>query len=188
MIFTIDPGTTESAYVIMDDNYKPIQFEKIENNQLLDIVKKYRFMTDDYFVIEMVANYGMRVGDTVFETVFWIGRFWEACSASNKFKIKRKDVKMNLCNMTKVKDSHIRQSLIQRFAVWDTVNGKGNKNNPDWFFGFKADVWQAYALAVTFKDKFLTDKQYKNNNCKHANAKPEHPYGDLWCPDCKKCV
>ena len=49
---------------------------------------------------------------------------------------------MNLCGQTKAKDTNVRQALIDRFGV------VGTKKNQGWFYGFKADIWQAYALGV----------------------------------------
>lgn len=150
MILAIDPGNVESAYVLMDKQYKPIQIGKIKNGDLIDIVKN----TDaDYVVIEMVASYGMAVGESVFETCVWIGRFYEAarlsdCKAIDR--IYRKDVKMNLCQSMRAKDSNIRQALIDRFGE------VGTKKNPGWFYGFKSDIWQAYAVGTTFLDRELS--------------------------------
>ncbi len=66
----------------------------------------------------MIASYGMAVGQTVFETCKWIGRFEELAFSKQiitKF-IYRKDEKVNLCHSMKAKDSNIRQALIDRFG------------------------------------------------------------------------
>lgn len=155
MILAVDPGCLESAYVLMEfKDMKPVEFGKVDNSLLLGkIIYEFNF-TD--LAIEMVDSYGMAVGKEVFETVFWIGRFWEAASRSancrNLTKIYRKDEKLNLCGSMQAKDSNVRQALIDRFAQHDFKNGKGKKDNPDWFFGFKADIWQAYAIGVTYCD------------------------------------
>ena len=146
-ILCIDPGCTESAYVLMDKDYKPLEFGKVENIKMLCLVEEFLICgnAEDEFVIEMVASYGMAVGKEVFETVFWIGRFWQAYDGL-RTKVYRKDVKMNLCGQTKAKDTNIRQALIDRFGV------VGVKKNPGWFYGFKADIWQAYATGITYLD------------------------------------
>lgn len=143
----IDPGNIESAYVLMDDNLKPIEFGKVNNIEMLvrciDYSKK-----DVELAIEMVASYGMPVGAEVFETVFWIGRLWQAFEGA-RVKIYRKDEKMNLCGTMKAKDSNIIQALKDRFG------DKGTKKNPGWFYGFSKDIWQAYAVGVTYHDMYL---------------------------------
>jgi len=152
MIFSIDPGNVQSAYSIINDNLKPIQFGKIDNADLLQIIYEYDFK-NSYFAIEMISCYGMAVGATTFETVFWIGRFWEACNCKNKRKIYRKDVKINLCSSMKAKDANIRQSLIDRFG------DVGVKANQGWFYGFKADIWSSYAVGITFYDLYKDEEK-----------------------------
>lgn len=151
MILAIDPGNVESAYVLMGENLKPVEFGKIPNEEMLSTVNTYNVLqTVDDFAIEMVASYGMPVGESIFETVFWIGRFWEETgNITRKARIYRKDVKMNLCGSMKAKDSNIRQALIDRFGV------VGVKKNPGWFYGFKADIWSAYAVGITYYDTIL---------------------------------
>jgi hypothetical protein len=152
MILAIDPGNIESAYVLIDNNYKPIKFDKINNDELLTIINTIETLDTPIFdvVIEMVASYGKPVGQTVFDTCVWIGRFMQL-AIKNHYKVTlifRKDVKMNLCySVFKVTDSVICQALKDRFGI------VGTKNNQGWFYGFKKDVWQAYALGVTFLDK-----------------------------------
>lgn len=77
-------------------------------------------------VIEMVASYGMPVGETVFETCVWIGKFMQIVESRKKKvnKVYRKDEKMNICHSMKAKDSNIRQALIDRFGE------VGTKKNP----------------------------------------------------------
>lgn len=152
-ILAIDPGNTESAYVVLDENMKPVRFDKVENsffNQILirQIVGTYKL---DKAAIEYIASYGMAVGKEVFETCIWIGRFAQSLSmyGVDTTPIYRKDVKMHLCGSMKAKDSNIIIALKDRFG------DKGTKAKPGWFFGFKSDVWQAYAIAVTYRDIHL---------------------------------
>lgn len=158
-IMAIDPGSTESAYVIME-GYRPVEFAKISNN---DLIQKISFLDAEHtrkwpeaMAIEMVASYGMPVGKEVFDTCVWVGRFWQECWNTVGVMpelVYRMEEKMTLCHDSKAKDSNIRQALIDRFAQHDRKNGKGTKTNPDWFYGFSADVWSAYAVGVTFLDK-----------------------------------
>lgn len=152
-ILAIDPGTTDSAYVVLDSDLRPTMFGKIPNGVLLQSVYNGDFHAN-MAAIEMIASYGMAVGREVFETCVWIGRFTEAIERQEMSVqyIYRKDEKLNLCGSVKAKDSNIRQALIDRFARHDFKNGKGNKSNPDWFYGFSKDVWAAMAVATTYYD------------------------------------
>lgn len=152
-LLAIDPGNTESAYTIIDTHTcEPIKFAKVPNDEILDLL-------GDYYgpvVIEMVASYGMPVGADVFETCVWIGRFQEAhaqITGTIPELVKRNPVKVHHCHSSKAKDSNITQALVDRFAPGQPNRGKGTKAAPGWFYGFAADVWQAYALAVYVADQ-----------------------------------
>jgi hypothetical protein len=69
----------------------------------------------------------------------------------------RADVKLHHCHSSKAKDSNITQALIDRFASGVPNHGKGSKAAPGWFYGFKADIWAAYALAVYTADTLVAD-------------------------------
>lgn len=144
-IMAIDSGNIESAYCLIDcETMKPLEFGKIDNNEMLIKLKELEY---DKLILEMIASYGMAVGASVFDTCVWIGRFIETRTCEEWEYIYRKEEKMNLCNSMKAKDSNIRQALIDRFGV------VGTKKNQGWFYGFKNDVWAAYAVGVTWLDK-----------------------------------
>lgn len=164
MILAIDPGNIESGVVLIrESDLRPLVAEKIDNDTLLDnlIMDRYERYDDieciNHIAIEMIASYGMAVGKTVFDTCVWIGRFIQAFHGEPiKLQyIYRKDEKMNLCGSMKAKDSNIVQALIDRFAPNTSNKGKGTKKEPGWFYGFKKDIWQAYAVGVTYHDMYL---------------------------------
>ncbi len=158
MILAIDPGNIESGYVILDKDLRPIEIGKIKNEELKYILELPSTKeTIKYYAIEMIASYGMGVGQSVFETCVWIGRFIEVIGDKYKY-IYRKDEKMNLCGSMKAKDSNIVQALIDRFAPHTSNKGKGTKKEPGWFYGFKKDIWQAYAVGVTYYDMYLKEE------------------------------
>ena len=151
-ILAIDPGNFNSAAVIIDVNtYRPLRAVKAKNEDVMRIIREGGY---DEAVIEMVASYGMPVGEETFDTCVWIGRFMEASLFILKptARLKRMKVKMNICNNSRARDSNITQALIDRFAKNVPNMGKGTKKAPGWFYGFKADIWQAYALGVTYID------------------------------------
>lgn len=127
-----------------EDTYKPIEFGKIDNTQMLFKIKELNY---DKMIIEMIASYGMPVGESVFETCVWIGRFIQARRCSQFEYIYRKEEKMNLCQSLRAKDGNIRQALIDRFGE------VGTKKNQGFFYGFKKDIWAAFAVGVTYLDK-----------------------------------
>ncbi len=170
MILAIDPGNIESGVVLIrEKDLKPLIAEKIENEQLLfkicsgEYQDFYREESINHVAIEMIASYGMAVGKSVFETCVFIGRLKETIYFVNQLSevqieyIYRKDEKMNLCGSMKAKDSNIVQALIDRFAPNTSNKGKGTKKEPGWFYGFKKDIWQAYAVGVTYYDMYLKE-------------------------------
>ena len=105
----------------------------------------------------MIDSYGMPVGQEVFDTCVWIGRFYEFLTPriDNKISlIKRGEVKLHLCESRRAKDSNIMQALIDRFGDVNKHGkySKGTKKDPGFFYGFVADEWAAFALAVTYFD------------------------------------
>jgi hypothetical protein len=161
-VLAIDPGNTYSAYALIDADRRPLFFGKIPNDDLLGVLDHLvvgEEAAPTRIAIEMVASYGMAVGADVFETCVWIGRFQQhlrLLQSSEVDLVKRHPVKLHHCHSAKAKDSNIIQALVDRFAPGQPNRGKGTKADPGWFYGFAADVWQAYALAVYIADTLPT--------------------------------
>lgn len=141
MILALDPGTTETGWVLFNSG-------KVENSGVLKnetLLELMRLRPDcDTLAIEMIASYGMAVGREVFETCVWIGRFQQAWhSPAAVRKVYRKDVKLHLCGSPRAKDPNIRQALI------DKLGAPGTKKAPGATYGVTSHAWAALGVAVT---------------------------------------
>ena len=149
-IIAIDPGPKDSAYVIWDGKKIEAAFIMANSalrNGLITIVNSRKCR----LVLEKVESFGMPVGEDIFETVFWSGIFVEAFRQKNLIgaqwdRVSRRTVKLHICQNARAKDSNIRQALIDRFGK------PGTKKEPGVTYGLKKDLWQAFALAVTYFD------------------------------------
>lgn len=153
-ILAIDPGPTQSAWLVWDCQLEvithPTNMGITPNPELLGLLRMFRGL-GDAVVIEQVASYGMPVGAEVFETVYWSGRFAEASQPAPVHRLTRLKVKQAICHDSRANDATIRQALIDRF----TEPGQpaiGLKANPGPLYGIHHDVWQALAVAVAWAD------------------------------------
>jgi len=148
-ILAIDPGTEESAIL----NYKDGKISDAAmwpNILLLELLGDHDMQprtgpADPELCIENVASYGMAVGREVFETVFWIGRFyqqWKIATGRDPRLIYRRDIKLHLCGSARAKDKNIRQALL------DKVGPQGTKKAPGPTYGIGKHLWSALAIAV----------------------------------------
>jgi hypothetical protein len=154
-VLGIDPGPTQSAYALIDtDTCRPRKFGKGPNAELRDYLRGHADLYDSPLVaIEMVASYGMVVGADVFQTVLQTGRFVEVAQPLEVRLVYRHAVKVHHCHRSSAKDTNVIQALVDRFAPPGALNkGKGTKAAPGFFYGFRGDVWQAFALAVYVAD------------------------------------
>jgi hypothetical protein len=135
-ILAIDPGSTESAWLLMD-GLGPLRFGIDPNEKLLDDLRHGPFPYPDVVAIERVESFGMPVGAEVFETVRWAGRFEEACYPTRVVLVTRQAVKLALCHDTRAKDPNIRRALLDGFGG---DGAKGTKAHPGPLYGVSRDV------------------------------------------------
>ena len=153
-ILAIDPGNVFSGYTIMADDFTPIEKGKVENNQMMEILKVF-LKKHKQVTIEMVGCYMMNAGRSVFDTCIFIGRLQQEClnHSVEPFFIERRYIKLNLCGKVTANDTIVIDALVNRFSSDNMRNhGKGTKKNQGYFYGFAKDMWQAYAVGVTYLD------------------------------------
>ena len=151
-VLAVDPGSTESALALIDERYRPLEFGKRPNTELLELLPE--LAAGAHVAIELIGHYGtgMPAGRTVFDTCIWTGRFIQALAPEPVELVLRPTVKAHVCGTAKASDANVGQALVDRFAHGAGNHGKGTKARPGFFHGFRADVWQAYALAVQYLD------------------------------------
>ena len=163
-IIGLDPGNKYTGYCVVDKNLKPVMFGKESNDSVmakcLCILAESDKTEDSHIVIiERVASYGMAVGSEVFETCEWIGRFAQELGHYAPIGyVYRRDEKKYIAGSPTANDATIRRALADRFAYGEPNYGKGTKANPGFFYGFKADIWSAYAVCVTYHDMEIERK------------------------------
>jgi hypothetical protein len=127
-ILAIDPGTAESAWMVLEDGLPFAgDFGKAPNAEVRILLLQAADI--DAVVIEEVRSYGMPVGREVFDTVRWCGRFEEA-ALSRGIPVEwlgRKDVGGD--------------------------SAKGTKRSPGVLYGVAGDVWSALGVGVTWFDQ-----------------------------------
>ena len=156
MILAIDPGAEKSA-LVFHDGIEHAWFEICENEHVFSVIKTaHQNGNLDRVIIEKVESFMLKVGETIFETVRWSGRF-EQFSRMLELpveRIPRKTIKMHLCGNSTANDSAVIAAIANRLDPYQRFGkqGKGTKKNIGPCYGFKKDIWQAYAVALTWLD------------------------------------
>jgi len=134
----IDPGTDKSGYVLYRNGTVLESGILVNGDMIAIITASYA----DELAIEMIASYGMAVGQEVFETCVWIGRFMQTWGDRNLHRIPRREVKLHLCGSMRAKDTNVWQALL------DKLGPVGTKATPGPLYGVKSHARAALALAV----------------------------------------
>jgi hypothetical protein len=162
-VLALDPGTTESGWVLHDDTYgtdRPLLDMGIEDHDEFLMHLPDLFAQCDVLAVEMFASYGKPVGATIFDACVYIGQVKQEArhcgmdEAAQWRTVTRVDVKQALCHRTnKVTDGMVSQVLRDRLGE------KGSKNYPGPLYGIKSHEWQALAVAVVVAEKLNLERQ-----------------------------
>jgi hypothetical protein len=130
-LLAIDPGCSKSAWVLFEGE-KPCKWMKEPNEDLMQRMKNTDFDCLDKIVIEMISC-NMRAGREIYETCYWIGRYYEA-SEGLAARMLRVRVKAIVLGSARGNDKMVRAAMIKRY-------GK---------IKMAADEWQALALGDAY--------------------------------------
>lgn len=149
MILGIDPGSEETAYALMGEDYQVIEADKQSNDRFLDDTLPDLIDREaTTVVIEGIQSYGMAVGRSVFDTCYIIGEARRIAKLKQVecFIYPRPEYARAIIGGMKVKDSLIRQALMTRF-------GGDKKGQALHLLKGNSDKRSAYAVAVYHADK-----------------------------------
>lgn len=145
-ILGVDPGTVETAYCLIDSDYKIVLADKVVNESFISCCIQSGNMV--HLTIESMQSYGMSVGREVFETAYQIGRIIQRakdCGLSYTL-YPRPEYAKAICGTQKISDSILRQSLLLRF-------GGDKKGEPLFQLKGNSDKRSAFAIAAYHLDK-----------------------------------
>lgn len=147
IVFAVDPGTAKSGVVIYDSITETVRNSFVDDNlAVLGWVKRLATSPNvDLFAAETFQFYGPQnpIGKSTIESVFWLGRFYEAwadrAQEASMRLLKRPSIKAHLCGTAKANDAAVRAALIQRLGKDATKDVKSHE-------------WSALAVAVVAAD------------------------------------
>lgn len=166
-VVAIDPGTTESGVcLVRTEDAKPLWCAKLKNEDVYEAViteLEDQWIESWQVILVIERMYNPKAASShVFLTCEWIGRFdilFNLLSLKQGTEyVYRYEEYRSLCGKEYARnDKGIKSALVDRFAYGQSNYGKGTKKDPGWFYGFSADAWSAYAIAVTYLDKVLEE-------------------------------
>lgn len=149
-VLAIDPGNIQSAFVLWDGEHI-LDKGDLPNEEIRLIIKRSgNLICPPVLAIEQIKSYGMSVGESIFETCVWTGRFmqtWIDAGENDLVRIPRLEVKVHLCKSARANDGNVRQALIDR------IGEPGRKKAPGPTYGCSGDIWAALAVGVTVHDR-----------------------------------
>ena len=145
----IDPGTTQSAFVVLQGK-RIIAKNLWKNEAILEDIAIFRF---DLLGIEQFKSYGMPIGDSTIHAIRWSGKFelqWNIRTGEDVIYIPRKTIVTHICGSPRAKDTNIRHAML------DEIGPQGTKKAPGPTYGMKKDLWQALGGAVYLREKIVS--------------------------------
>lgn len=143
IVIGIDPGAKQSGFVLWNPENETITYKDILDNEIIPSFIR-EAPPKSIVAIEQLRGYGLRVGNDIFDSIWWSGRFAQAAKSAGMpfYMLPRADICNHLTDNPKCGDKGIRDALIDRYGE------QGNKKEPGRLYGIKSHMWAALAAAV----------------------------------------
>lgn len=144
-IMAVDPGSTSSGLAVLNAKTRRLGRAGVFSNH--EILKHIEDSTCiDVLALEQMSSYGKPVGQEVFATVFWAGRFAERWIATGRQEESirqaiRQHIKRHLWGFANAKDSDVLAAVRQR------MQSKNSRIKGDPLEGVHSHAIAALALA-----------------------------------------
>lgn len=162
LIAGIDPGPEQSALVLLAADVPEVTLVRyLPNAELEQELAAALMQGVSQIGIEWMVSYQKAVGQPVFQTCRWVGRF-ESAFLRRELPVElisNVEIRQNLCHVhNKCGAAEIRAALIDRFGGPDRAVGV--KKRPGPLYELKSGptgkirhLWSALAVAVTLADR-----------------------------------
>ena len=138
-LLAIDPGTFKSGWVMLVDGQITAAGVSA-NTELLDMITT---LAPPCISIEWIQSMGMAVGQEVFETCMWVGRFIQLAPKTTQIiRVPRTQVKLHHCGSARAKDPNVSAAVREKYGQ------KGTKREPGYFYLVSSHAWQAFAVGA----------------------------------------
>lgn len=155
-ILAIDPGSSESGWVLLRDD-QVLESGKDGNDDVLARLRELIAAGHvDVLVLERFSGYGLRrLGEFSIETILWTGRYWQVADARVAVAwVKRQAVKAHLCGRANASDADVTSALVDRYGgIGGRRAAVGTKAAPGPLHGVRSDAWQALAAGLVWIDQ-----------------------------------
>jgi len=171
-LLSIDPGTFESGWVLMDTGTAAILDKGITDNTELVARIQDNKLGAGHFAIELIEPRGMPIGNSTLITVLWTGRFVQAFDG-NTSMIHRRRVKLFLTGSVRAKDSNVNTAVGDMYHPLGTKSAKGTKKNPGPLYGCKSHIFAAIAVGLYWLEENGYGREHRGSGAR---------VGDDACP------
>lgn len=151
-VMGIDPGPTVSGWAVYDGT-DPVVCGVDGNDDVVAMVKIAQARGPVTLVIERVQNYGRNVGKSLFDTLYWSGRFAQAGYDSGHVvqRLYFMDVRQHFVGKKLARERDVWLKLVERYG--GAERAVGTRKAPGTIAHVKGHARSAFALALTWWDR-----------------------------------